>query len=68
LFCINEKECVILREEQRLIAFENRLLRRIFDLRGTEESTEGWRNVHNEQLHNLYPPPNIIWAIKSRMR
>jgi hypothetical protein len=22
--------------------------------------------LHNEELHNLYSPPNIIWQIKSR--
>jgi hypothetical protein len=29
----------------------------------------GWRRLHNEELHNLYPSPNIIRVIKSkRMR
>jgi hypothetical protein len=26
----------------------------------------GWRKLHNEELHNLYSPPNIIRMIKSR--
>jgi hypothetical protein len=26
----------------------------------------GWRKLHNEDLHNLYPSPNIITMIKSR--
>jgi hypothetical protein len=29
--------------------------------------TGGWRKLHNEELHNLYCPPNIIRMIKSRM-
>jgi hypothetical protein len=28
--------------------------------------TGGWRKLHNEELHNLYPSPNIISVIKSR--
>jgi hypothetical protein len=28
--------------------------------------TEGWRKLHNEELHNLYSSPNIIRMIKSR--
>jgi hypothetical protein len=28
----------------------------------------GWRKQHNEELHNVYCPPNIIRIIKSRMR
>jgi hypothetical protein len=31
-----------------------------------EEVAEGWRRLHNEQLHNLYTSPNIIRVIKSR--
>jgi hypothetical protein len=27
---------------------------------------EGWRKVHNEELHNLYFSPSIIKRIKSR--
>jgi hypothetical protein len=30
------------------------------------EVTGGWRNLHNEALHNLYPSPSIIRVIKSR--
>ena len=36
----------------KLRVFQNRLLRE-------------WR-IHNEELYNLYSPPNIIWEIKSR--
>jgi hypothetical protein len=28
--------------------------------------TGGWRKLHNEELHSLYIPPNIMRAIKSR--
>jgi hypothetical protein len=57
-----------LREEHRLRVFENRVLRRIFELR-MNEVTGDWRELHNEELHNLYSSPNIIRTIKSlRMR
>jgi hypothetical protein len=44
--------------------FENRVLR-IFGPK-RDEVTGGWREVHNEELHNLYSSPNIITMIKSR--
>jgi hypothetical protein len=28
--------------------------------------TGGWRKLHNEELHNLYPSPRILRMIKSR--
>jgi hypothetical protein len=31
-----------------------------------DEIIGGWRKLHNEELHNLYSPPNIITMIKSR--
>jgi hypothetical protein len=45
--------------------FENRVLRRIFGSK-RNEVTGDWRKLHNEELHNLYFPPNIIRMIKSR--
>jgi hypothetical protein len=45
--------------------FENRVLRRIFRPK-REEVAGGWRRLHNEELHNLYPSPNIKGVIKSR--
>jgi hypothetical protein len=30
------------------------------------EVAGGWIKVHNEKFYNLYTPPNIIKAIKSR--
>jgi hypothetical protein len=52
-----------LREEYRLRVFENRMLRRIFGPK-REEVAEGWRKLHNEELHNLYSSPSIITIIK----
>jgi hypothetical protein len=31
-----------------------------------EEAAEGWRRLHNEELHNLYASKNIIRVIKLR--
>jgi hypothetical protein len=31
-----------------------------------EEMAEGWRRLHNEELHNFYASPNFIRVIKSR--
>jgi hypothetical protein len=31
-----------------------------------DEVTEGWRKLHNEELHNFYASPSIIRIIKSR--
>jgi hypothetical protein len=57
-----------LREEHRLRVFENRVLRRIFGPK-RDEVMGDWRKLHNEELHNLYSPPNIIRMMKSgRMR
>jgi hypothetical protein len=54
-----------LREEHRLRVFENRVLRRIFGPK-RDEVTGEWRKLHNEELHNLYLPPDIIRQVKSR--
>jgi hypothetical protein len=48
--------------------FENRVLRRII-APGRGEIVGGWRNLHNEQLDDLYTSPNTINMMKSwRMR
>jgi hypothetical protein len=47
------------------MVFENRVLRRIYGPKGDEE-TEGWRKLHNEELHKVYPSSSIIRIIKSR--
>jgi hypothetical protein len=54
-----------LREERRLRAFENRVLRRIFEPKKGNLTGE-WRKVHNEGLNVLYSSPNIVRVIKSR--
>jgi hypothetical protein len=53
-----------LREEHRLRVFENRVLRRIFGPK-RDEVTGGRRELHNEELRNLYTSPSIIRIIKS---
>jgi hypothetical protein len=45
--------------------FENRVLRRIFGPK-RDEVTGEWRNLHNNELHDLYSLPSIIRIIKSR--
>jgi hypothetical protein len=45
--------------------FQNRVLSRVFGPK-REEGVGNWRRLHNEELHNLYTSPNIIWVIKSR--
>jgi hypothetical protein len=44
--------------------FEKRALRGIVRTR-REEVTGDWRKLHNEELHNLCCPPDIIRVIKS---
>jgi hypothetical protein len=52
-----------LKEEHRLMVFENRMLR-IF--RPKREEDGSWRKLHNDELHSLYSSPNIVTVIKSR--
>jgi hypothetical protein len=48
--------------------FENRVLRRIVGPK-RDELTGEWRNLHNEELHDLYSSPSIIKIMKAmRMR
>jgi hypothetical protein len=53
-----------LREEHRLRVFVNRVLRRIFGPKMDEDGS--WRKLHNDEIHTLYPSPNIVRVIKSR--
>jgi hypothetical protein len=47
--------------------FESSVMRRMFG--ATKDEIVGWRKLHNEELHNLYSPQNIIRTMKSkRMR
>ena len=54
-----------MREEHRPRVFENRVLRGIFAPK-REGVTGEWRKLHNEELNDLYSPPNIVRVIKSR--
>jgi hypothetical protein len=54
-----------LREEHRLSAIEDRVLRRIFGPK-RDETVGGRRQLHNEELHILYSSQNIIRMAKSR--
>jgi hypothetical protein len=55
---------LILKEEHRLRAFENRVLRKIFGPK-TDEAMEESTKMHNGELRNLYLSPDIIRRIKS---
>jgi hypothetical protein len=59
-----ETSSVSLKEGHRLREYENGLLRRIFGPR-RDEVAGGWRKLHDEELHNLYPLPSIIRMLKS---
>jgi hypothetical protein len=54
-----------LRKERRLRVFENRVLRKIFGSK-RNEVTEGWRKLHNEELHIFNSSSYIIRQINSR--
>ena len=54
-----------LMEERRLRVFENRVLRRIYELK-RDELTGERRKLHTEELYDLYSSPDIIRVIKSR--
>jgi hypothetical protein len=54
-----------LREERRLRVFKNRVLRRMFGPK-RDEVTREWRQLHNEELHDLYSSSTIVRVIKLR--
>jgi hypothetical protein len=45
--------------------FENRVLRSVFGPQGLEVTRE-WRELHNEELNDVYSSPNSVRAIKLR--
>jgi hypothetical protein len=53
-----------LREEHKLSAFENRVLRKTFGPK-RNDARGRWRKLYNKELHNLYSSP--IRMIKSKM-
>jgi hypothetical protein len=55
-----------LREEHRLRVFENRVMT-IFGSE-SDEVTEEWRKLHNEELNDLYSSSTIVRVTKLRMR
>jgi hypothetical protein len=59
-----ETRSLILKEERKLRVFENWVLRRIFGPK-RDEMTGRWRNLHNEEQHDLYSSSSIIRIIKS---
>jgi len=60
-----ESWSLTLREKRRLRVFENSVLRRVFGPKRDGVIGE-WRNLHNEELNDLYCSPNIVRLIKSR--
>jgi hypothetical protein len=50
-----------------LVAPQHRVLRRIFWSKG-DGVMGGWRNLYNEELHNLYSSQSKIRIIKSRRK
>jgi hypothetical protein len=54
-----------LREERKLRAFKNRVLRRIFGPK-RDEFRGGYRKLHKKKLNDLHSSPNIFRVIKSR--
>ena len=54
-----------LREEHRLMVFENKVLRKIFGAKKDEITGDGESYI-NPELHALYSSPNIIRSLKPR--
>jgi hypothetical protein len=60
MFCMDAKHgSSQVREERRLKAFENQVLRKIIFWAKWEEVNEEQRRLHNEQLKDLCSSPNI---------
>jgi len=57
---------VTVREEDRLMTIENRVLRKIFR-HERAEVTGDWTKLHNAGLHDVDCVPGMVWAVKSRM-
>ena len=60
----SETWSLTLREERRLMVFENRIPRPKF---GPKRDMNGeWRRLHNEELHSFYRLPNVVRVIKTK--
>jgi hypothetical protein len=60
VLCGCETWSLTLRDEHRLRAFGNRMLRRIFGPK-REEVTGDWRRLHNVEVHKCHASQYIIW-------
>jgi len=65
VLCGCETWSVTPREERRLRAFGNRVLRKIFGPKRVKVLGE-WRRLHDKELDAVYCSPNIVWVITSR--
>jgi hypothetical protein len=54
-----------LKQNRTTMLIIDRVLRRIFGPK-RDKVTRECRKLHNEELHGLYPSPNIVRVIKSR--
>jgi hypothetical protein len=52
-----------MKEERRRRVYESRVLRRIVGPKRDVIKRE-WKELHNEELNDLYCLPNISWVIK----
>jgi hypothetical protein len=59
------KPIFTLREEHRLRLFNKRVLGKILGSKGNK-TIGGWRRLHNEKLHYLYPSSSGACLIKLR--
>jgi hypothetical protein len=57
-----ETSSLTLREELRLMVFENRVLTRLFGPK-RDEVTGEWRKLHNEDMNDLYTLPNNVRVV-----
>jgi len=62
-----ETWALILKETHTLSTFGNRVLRRIFGYKA-EKVAGGWKNLHSEELYNLYSSPDVVRKNKSRKK
>jgi hypothetical protein len=54
-----------LRKEQRLVVIKNKVVRKIFGP-NREDVRGAWKKLLNEEFHDWYCSPNIVWVIKCR--